>query len=68
MHVDRRFSRLMSERALSMRELDEQAQARASLESTKELWHFGLLGLFMLLIIETWLLFRMRPSQRQETS
>ena len=67
-HVDRRFSRLMSERALSIRELDEQAEARASLESTKELWHFGLLGLFMLLIIETWLLFRMRPSQRQETS
>ena len=51
-----------------MKELDEQAEARASLESTKELWHFGLLGLFMLLIIETWLLFRMRPSQRQETS
>ena len=67
-HVERRFSRLMSERSLSPGELEDQVEARSSLESTKELWHFGLLGLFILLMVETWLLFRMRPSQRQETS
>ncbi|MEE2757108.1 MAG: BatA domain-containing protein [Myxococcota bacterium] len=66
-HLDTSYAKLSSRQATVGEDVTA-SQAKTSLSSTRELWHYALLLLFVMLGSEAWLLYRLRIRSRAGTA